>query len=73
MFEMRWVALGEQRFLQYRYAETGVDASGALCLGAGWSAWQDTPTIDVNDAAWEDVAAAGGLPTREMEEPGGSA
>jgi hypothetical protein len=60
MFEMRWVALGKQRHLQFRYVQLTVDASGALCLG-GWVSWQDVPTIDVNDAAIEDVIASGGI------------
>jgi hypothetical protein len=67
MFEMRWVALGAQRFLQYRYITPCVDAGGNLCPSSDWSEWKDVATVDVNDVAWEDVAASGGLPTREME------
>lgn len=58
---MRWVALGKQRHLQFRYVLLGVDASGAMAPGAGWSPWQDVPTVDVNDVAYEDVVASGGI------------
>ena len=63
MFEMRWVALGNlgRRFLQYRFIQPCVDASGALCPGDKFTEWRDVPTIDVNEAAWEDVVASGGI------------
>jgi hypothetical protein len=61
MFEMRWIALGRQRFLQYRFITPCVDASGAFCPGGEFTEWQTVPTIDVNEAAWEDVVASGGL------------
>ena len=60
MLEMRWVALGRQRYLQFRYVQPCVDASGALCPGE-WTEWQDVPTVDANDVAWEDVVASGGI------------
>lgn len=61
MFEMRWVSLGEQRFLQYRFVTPNVDASGALCPPGKMSDWLDVPTVDVNDVAYEDVIASGGI------------
>lgn len=61
MIEMRWVALGRQRHLQYRFIQPCVDASGALCPGDKFTEWQTVPTIDVNEAAWEDVVASGGI------------
>lgn len=61
MIELRWVALGKSRHLQYRFVTPNVDASGGFCPPGEWSAWQDVPTIDVNDVAMEDLVTAGGI------------
>lgn len=34
-----------EKVLQYRLMMPSVDASGALCPGQGWSAWQDVPAV----------------------------
>lgn len=61
MIELRWVSLGQQRFLQYRYVTPNVDASGALCPPGEMSPWKDVLVVDANDVAMEDLAAIGGL------------
>lgn len=61
MVELRWIALGKQRLLQFRFIIPNVDASGALCPPGAWSEWQDVPVVDVNDAALEDLRSAGGI------------
>ena len=61
MVEMRWVAVGETRHLQYRFVTPNVDASGGFCPPGEWSEWKDVPTVDCNDVAWEDVIASGGI------------
>lgn len=45
MFELRWVAIGTVRHLQYRFVTPNVDASGALCPPGEMSDWIDVPTV----------------------------
>lgn len=69
MIEIRSVMMGK-RFvtLQYRYLTPSVDASGCFCPPGEWSTWRDIETVDVNDVAYEDLAASGGLfPPQEGE------
>jgi hypothetical protein len=61
MIELRWVRLGERRFLEYRSRIPTWQASGAWGEPSVWGKWRDVDEIDVNDAAYEDLAASGGL------------
>jgi hypothetical protein len=60
MMELRWVAVGKSRHLQYRFVRPYVDASGAMCPPGEWSEWMTAETIDCNDVAYEDLIASGG-------------
>lgn len=46
MFELRWVRPAETTIksdiLEYRYVQSCVDASGALCPGE-WTDWKEVP------------------------------
>jgi hypothetical protein len=55
MIELRWVVVGKNRHLQYRYHLF------PLVEEKVWTDWIDVPEIDHNEAAWEDVRAAGGI------------
>lgn len=61
MIELRWVAFGPNRQLEYRVQQVAIDASGALCPGSGWSDWKIVPTVDGDEAAMEDLIASGGI------------
>jgi hypothetical protein len=61
MIELRWVALGKQRHLQYRSLKPTWQASGAWGEPSQWSEWEDVPTVDANGVAYEDLRAAGGI------------
>lgn len=61
MIELRWVALGEQRLLQYRSLRPSWQVSGAWGEPSQWSDWQDVPTVDANDVALEDLRSSGGI------------
>lgn len=61
MIEIRGVAFGKNRQLEYRYAIPSVDASGAFCPPYKWSPWYIAPTIDGDCAAYEDMCASGGI------------
>ena len=56
MIEMRWVHLGGQKQLQYRYITLNVDASGALCPPGEWSEWKAVPDVShveyADDPKW---------------------
>lgn len=59
MLELRWVEFGPNRQLEYRVA-VAVDASGGFCPGE-WGDWKIVPTIDGDEAAYEDLRASGGI------------
>jgi hypothetical protein len=61
MIELRWVVHGENRQLHYRFMLMGVEASGAMAPGAGWSPWQSVPEISVEEMSYEDLRASGGI------------
>ena len=61
MIEFRWVVFGPNKQLEYRMLSMGIDASGALSPGKEWGDWRVVPTIDGNDAAYQDLAASGGI------------
>jgi len=55
MIELRWVIVGKNRQLQYRYRLLD---KRLFPLGEDkgvWTDWADVPEIDCNEAAWEDV------------------
>ena len=49
MIEMRVVDYGPmcRPDFQYRHLVFGVDASGALCSGNGWSDWKVAPYVNL--------------------------
>lgn len=49
MIEMRIVLIGDgcRPDFQYRHLIFGVDASGALCPGDGWSEWKTAPYVSL--------------------------
>lgn len=49
MIEMRIVLIGDgcRPEFQYRHLIFGVDASGALCPGDGWSDWKTAPYVSL--------------------------
>ena len=61
MIELRWVEFGKNRQLEYRTLTPGIDASGALCPGIGWGDWTRVPSINGDEAAYQDLIASGGL------------
>jgi len=61
MIELRWVTYGQNKQLEYRILAFGIDASGALTPGGGWSNWIQVKTVTVDEASYEDLRASGGI------------
>jgi len=62
MIELRWVKCGSIRRLEYRVLyDHAIDASNALLPPTGWSDWMTVPTVGTEEAAFQDLTAAGGL------------
>lgn len=61
MIELRWIVSGPNRALEYRWRVLAVDASGGLCPTDEWGAWTTVPTVEANEAAYEDLIASGGI------------
>ena len=51
MIEMRIVEIGDgcRPDFQYRHFVFGIDASGALCPGNGWSDWKTAEWVKVEE------------------------
>jgi hypothetical protein len=62
MIELRWVTGGPNRILEYRTRPIIIDAWNDVRGIKGWSDWKVVPQIDVNESAYEDLIASGGLP-----------
>ena len=62
MFELRWVTGGPNRVLEFRTRMLRIDAWNDVCGIKEWSDWMPVPSTDVNEAAYEDLIASGGLP-----------
>jgi hypothetical protein len=61
MLELRWVTFGKNCQLEYRERHLVTNNWGDLRSVSDWSEWKTVPTIDGNEAAYEDLRASGGL------------
>jgi hypothetical protein len=61
MIEIRWVVFGPNKQLEYRMKPVVVDNWGSPRSIGEWSDWKIVPTIDGDDAAYEDLRASGGI------------
>ena len=63
MIELRWVEFGPNRQLEYRTLIPRVDTNSTLY--PGWSNWKIVPTVDGEEAAFQDLQASGGFAQEE--------
>lgn len=64
MIELRWVTFGPNRQLEYRTLKWRVDAGGALNVLPApieWTDWKRVPSVDGDEAAYQDIVASGGI------------
>jgi len=61
MIELRWIEFGPNRQLEYRVQKRIVDNWGTMHGFGDWSDWKIVPTIDGEEAAYEDLRASGGI------------
>jgi hypothetical protein len=61
MVELRWVVFGPNRQLEYRTKTVVVDNWGSPLRVGEWSDWKIVPSVDGDEAAYEDVRATGGI------------
>lgn len=61
MLELRWVEFGPNRQLEFRTRAAKVNNWGDVRGLGDWSDWMIVPTISGDEAAYEDLRAAGGI------------
>jgi hypothetical protein len=61
LFELRIVMFGPNRQLEYRQREAAIDNWGEIRRVGDWSDWKIVPTVDGDEASYEDLRASGGI------------
>lgn len=59
--ELRWVVFGRNRQLEYRSRTIRTNNWGDFLGFGDWTDWKPVETVDGDEAAYEDLRAAGGI------------